>query len=193
MTKPDDHEWHVTKPSGRAHTHGADEGRTGWKQHAVVRGESKAICGLRPRFGWGEDLFEDDMEKCARCRRKLGTYCAPCNGTGHTSTEVTPGRFVGATCSACGGSGDPTRPLVRERVEANETESDLARRSTHDAIIALRKRTGCSLMQANDAVRRAQGAVYAPCGCYEFTIQGERIRNAASCGIRGEHAFVPRA
>lgn len=78
-------DWMTTMPSGRAHTHGADDGQTGWRLHLVdyasltkekhfvkhyeagfvdvLRGS--ALCGLRPRTGWGLDLFID--EPCARC------------------------------------------------------------------------------------------------------------------------------
>lgn len=77
-------EWMTTYPSGRAHTHGADDGQTGWRLHLVdqaglVKGQAfvkyhmgpvdvmrgAAICGTRPRTGWGLDLFID--RPCARC------------------------------------------------------------------------------------------------------------------------------
>jgi hypothetical protein len=70
-------QWLTTKPSGRAHTCGADDGVTGWKMHAVVAsdktllkdlGRQPALCGLRPRHGWGMDLFIEDH--CKRCEKK---------------------------------------------------------------------------------------------------------------------------
>lgn len=76
--------WMTTAPSGRAHTHGADDGQTGWRLHLVdekqlvdkkkwtrhgviVIAQGRALCGLRPGTGWGLDLFID--EPCARCKR----------------------------------------------------------------------------------------------------------------------------
>ena len=76
-------EWMTTYPSGRAHTHSADDGQTGWRLHLVdpatlskwetiikyqgcvttMRGP--ALCGMLPRTGWGFDLFIDTP--CARC------------------------------------------------------------------------------------------------------------------------------
>lgn len=73
------YEWLPTAPSGRAHTHGADCGQTGWRLHAVQVengetfeqvGRRPAVCGLRPGTGWGLDLFIED--RCKRCLRKLG-------------------------------------------------------------------------------------------------------------------------
>lgn len=82
-------EWMTTYPSGRAHTHGADDGQTGWRIHLVdpaglyesetfiryragpvktMRGP--ALCGMRPRTGWGLDLFID--KPCARCVKAAG-------------------------------------------------------------------------------------------------------------------------
>lgn len=67
----------VTHPSGRAHTHGADDGRVGWRLHYVAVGgltdwkeldRVPALCGLVPRIGWGGDLFVDTM--CARCEAR---------------------------------------------------------------------------------------------------------------------------
>jgi hypothetical protein len=72
-------QWLTTKPSGRSHTHSADDGVTGWRLHAVeatkdaLLSELKrksAVCGLRPRTGWGLDLFID--ARCTRCEKKLG-------------------------------------------------------------------------------------------------------------------------
>lgn len=70
-------EWLTTVPSGRAHTHGADDGQTGWRVHCVAVGsrtrlselrDQPALCGLIPRTGWGMDLFIE--EECARCARR---------------------------------------------------------------------------------------------------------------------------
>lgn len=61
-------EWLTTYPSGRSHTHSADDGQTGWKLHAVETGEyrrRRALCGCRPGTGWGVDLFID--KPCLRC------------------------------------------------------------------------------------------------------------------------------
>lgn len=64
----------VTHPSGRAHTHGADDGRVGWRVHLVGVGgvttlaeldARPALCGLIPRIGWGGDAFVDTY--CERC------------------------------------------------------------------------------------------------------------------------------
>jgi len=67
-------EWLTTFPSGRTHTHSADDGQTGWRLHAIEcgpdtpiaeLGRKPAICGTRPGTGWGADLFID--EPCIRC------------------------------------------------------------------------------------------------------------------------------
>jgi hypothetical protein len=83
----EDWHWMTTYPSGRAHTHGADDGQTGWRIHLVDRSSLKqqkrfikhygtglvdvmqgpALCGMRPGTGWGMDLFID--RPCARCER----------------------------------------------------------------------------------------------------------------------------
>lgn len=77
------HHWMTTYPSGRAHTHGADDGQTGWRLHAVpdapVYGKKDdgnpgykwrpALCGTKPGTGWGMDLFIED--ECARCLKWL--------------------------------------------------------------------------------------------------------------------------
>lgn len=72
-------QWLTTAPSGRSHTHGADDGQTGWRLHAVVADPAmtfdqiklyRAVCGMRPRTGWGLDLFIE--RRCARCEKKLG-------------------------------------------------------------------------------------------------------------------------
>lgn len=57
--------------------------QSGWKEHAIpledgenekhtspsALGKRRALCGLRPRHGWGVDLFID--EKCSRCVARL--------------------------------------------------------------------------------------------------------------------------
>jgi hypothetical protein len=83
-------EWRTTCPSGKSHTHGADDGQTGWRLHLVdlskqrqekrytrwgpeqfVRGP--ALCGMTPRMGWGLDLFIDaPCERCVRIAEKRG-------------------------------------------------------------------------------------------------------------------------
>lgn len=66
---------HPTRP---AHTHGADDGQVGWRLHLVYGyptrvhsrfGFPAAICGARPRHGWGCDLFIE--EPCARCLAQI--------------------------------------------------------------------------------------------------------------------------
>lgn len=69
--------WFTTNPSGKAHTHSADDGQTGWKLHAIVADDvltlddikhHRALCGLAARHGWGLDLFID--AKCKRCTER---------------------------------------------------------------------------------------------------------------------------
>ena len=100
-------QWLTTYPSGRAHTHGADDGQTGWRTHAVVASDDmklplknvRAICGLMPRHGWGMDLFIE--RKCARCA------CITCQGDGKimqaTGDEQHPLQAI--TCPQCSGLG----------------------------------------------------------------------------------------
>lgn len=77
MTNPavPGYEWLVTMASDKAHTHRADDGRIGWKEHAVLAtpdtktsdlARSRALCGLKPRYGWDVDLYISD-QPCARC------------------------------------------------------------------------------------------------------------------------------
>lgn len=97
----------VTEPSGRSHTHGADDGRTGWRQHVVANvlaadaGEP-AWCGLKPANGWGTDLFEDEMPLCRRCAVRLGA-CKSCCGSGRQMRHgpVSQDR----PCETCNGRG----------------------------------------------------------------------------------------
>lgn len=66
--------WAMTNPNPRRrpHTCSADDGRIGWRWHCVPDFDeakdkrARALCGLRPRHGWGGDLFADEM--CERCR-----------------------------------------------------------------------------------------------------------------------------
>lgn len=69
-------DWLMTNPHPwkRSHTHGADDGRIGWRWHAIANptkpegvDRRPAMCGLRPAHGWGGDLFADEM--CERCRK----------------------------------------------------------------------------------------------------------------------------
>jgi hypothetical protein len=72
-------DWLMTAPHPwkRAHVHGADEGRIGWRWHAVPpayplstrapNDRTPALCGLRPAHGWAADLFADEM--CEHCRK----------------------------------------------------------------------------------------------------------------------------
>lgn len=66
--------WFVTSPNPRSPTTGYDAGQRGWRLHAVLlnggepsKGVERrpALCGLRPRHGWGADLFIDT--ECGRC------------------------------------------------------------------------------------------------------------------------------
>lgn len=69
------YQWLTTQPNPRRATSGrADEGVTGWKEHAVLATEDtkfediryvRAVYGLRARHGWGLDLFIDTP--CKRC------------------------------------------------------------------------------------------------------------------------------
>lgn len=82
----DHYEWMTTQPSGRAHTCREDAGVTGWKLHAIIPGQrqyqlmngpvidvSPALCGLRPRHGWGLDLFINaPCQRCLDRAAKLG-------------------------------------------------------------------------------------------------------------------------
>jgi hypothetical protein len=72
-------QWLATAASGKAHTHSADDGVTGWRLHAIAATENTtllelarkaAVCGMRPRTGWGLDLFTE--QRCTRCEKKLG-------------------------------------------------------------------------------------------------------------------------
>jgi len=82
--------WLTTMPNpySPSHTHGADDGQVGWRLHLVNEGMniirrgfsvslalrqpeeidvSPALCGLRPRHGWGLDMFID--EPCKKCKK----------------------------------------------------------------------------------------------------------------------------
>jgi hypothetical protein len=63
-------------PNPRTPQTNPDAGNTGWKLHLVdldslYQSHPKApiygssLCGLKARFGWGLDLFVEDI--CARC------------------------------------------------------------------------------------------------------------------------------
>ncbi len=71
-------EWMTTSPNPRHPGTGYDAGQRGWRLHAVlmVEGESStaykyrtSLCGTRPRYGWGLDMFID--EQCSRCCAKM--------------------------------------------------------------------------------------------------------------------------
>jgi hypothetical protein len=98
--------WRVTNSTGRSHTCGSDDGRTGWKRHAVDAG-GKAACGLSPGHGWGGDLFESGMAICTRCAVAIGA-CKSCKGSGRMSRQVTERLSVGERCGACDGKGVST-------------------------------------------------------------------------------------
>lgn len=73
----EEYQWLTTSPNPRSSAMGVNAGQRGWRLHAVkaspedncsaVRGA--ALCGIRPRYGWGFDLFVDD--KCVRCANKF--------------------------------------------------------------------------------------------------------------------------
>jgi len=107
-------QWLTTVPSGRAHTCEADDGRTGWKLHAIEADDSqtvasvrwnRAACGLAASNGWGLDLYIPDTRdyRCKRCRKVLGDWCPTCRGTGYVARA--DGVYVG--CSVCHGKGAP--------------------------------------------------------------------------------------
>lgn len=80
------YEWCTTSPNPNSRDFGPDAGQRGWRIHLVPKGQSEhmfygkykapSLCGIRPRHGWGLDLFID--EPCARCeaiaeKRKIET------------------------------------------------------------------------------------------------------------------------
>lgn len=83
-------EWLTTASSGRTRTCEADDGQTGWKRHGIIIESSKAtfadvnekhavaLCGLKPRTGWGFDLFiETPCLRCVERALKLGLKVEP--------------------------------------------------------------------------------------------------------------------
>jgi hypothetical protein len=69
--------WCTTAVNPRASFGGFDAGTTGWKMHGIYGeekqtfaslGRATSLCGLRPRHGWGMDLFIEDP--CLRCVAK---------------------------------------------------------------------------------------------------------------------------
>ena len=72
-------QWLSTAPNPRSPATGGDAGQRGWRLHAVNAddddtflgiGPRKAMCGLRPAYGWSLDMFIED--KCGRCKAALG-------------------------------------------------------------------------------------------------------------------------
>jgi hypothetical protein len=70
--------WLTTMPNPRSRATGYDAGQRGWKRHAVFAPQNatvenvrslRAICGLKPRHGWGDDLYIED--KCQACERLM--------------------------------------------------------------------------------------------------------------------------
>lgn len=68
--------WLTTAPNPRTPATGHDAGQRGWRLHAVEApadatfpeiGHRRALCGLRPRHGWGLDMFIE--KRCERCAR----------------------------------------------------------------------------------------------------------------------------
>lgn len=75
--------WRTTGANPRAPAYGPDAGQRGWRLHLVDLAQpgadwygtnkATALCGLRPRHGWGLDLFVDTpCERCAKAEEKLG-------------------------------------------------------------------------------------------------------------------------
>jgi hypothetical protein len=72
--------WMTTNPNPRSPDTGFDASQRGWRLHLVDlnhadahiyskdKNQSPSLCGIRPRHGWGLDLFID--EPCARCSAK---------------------------------------------------------------------------------------------------------------------------
>lgn len=70
--------WLTTNPNPRTPATGVDAGQRGWRLHAIEASAEttlfearglRAACGLRPRHGWGLDMFINDH--CKRCERAL--------------------------------------------------------------------------------------------------------------------------
>ena len=71
MAQPTIGNWLTTAPNPKRHrTFYGDDGVTGWKLHFVPPDSAIAICGLRPKHGWGIDSFID--EKCIKCLNAIG-------------------------------------------------------------------------------------------------------------------------
>lgn len=76
--------WLTTAPHPRARDTGFDAGQRGWRRHYVPHTEvwplsgahrGKALCGLRPSWGWSSDLFIE--QRCSRCEAKLAMMESP--------------------------------------------------------------------------------------------------------------------
>jgi len=76
-------QWLNAEPNPRTAATGYDAGRHAWKFHAVLSDPRQtfteikrfhALCGLRPRYGWGLDLFMDITDvvagKCSKCAKR---------------------------------------------------------------------------------------------------------------------------
>lgn len=92
--------WFTTSPNPSPHAYsgGPDQGQRGWKLHAVIdpqfdvdpsvwnlhgpkRSRTKALCGLRPRHGWGIDMFiEEECERCNAIVEKMESSIAAAEG-----------------------------------------------------------------------------------------------------------------
>jgi hypothetical protein len=71
-------QWLTTNPNPRSPATGVDAGQRGWRLHAIEASPETtfsevrilpAACGLRPRHGWGLDMFIED--RCKRCERAI--------------------------------------------------------------------------------------------------------------------------
>lgn len=69
--------WLTTAPNPRSPATGVDAGQRGGRLHAIESDTDSfwatrfqtALCGLRPRHGWGLDAYIED--RCTRCERAL--------------------------------------------------------------------------------------------------------------------------
>ena len=80
---PHGYEWLTTSPNPRHPGTGYDAGQKGWRFHLVPKDKPEywffgkykapALCGVRPRYGWGLDMFIDaPCERCEAIAEKRG-------------------------------------------------------------------------------------------------------------------------
>jgi hypothetical protein len=91
--------WLTTAPNPRSRATGHDAGQRGWKLHAIITDSDSfeeirrqhALCGLRPAYGWGLDMFIED--KCQRCLNKIGRPQAVTAAEGYTGVTYKRGEY----------------------------------------------------------------------------------------------------